>query len=255
MSTTGLTLLTNAFASLNAYMPGDTISTADQTTGLTLLNNLIGNLGLQTAPLVSRQIFPLVAGQGGPADPGNPGSGPYTIGPGGNFNTVRPASQATITGVGLNLNASRPSVEIARSYLTDDMYEAIHIKDLSTALFTSLYYNPTAVNGLGTIYLWPVPNTALNSLVLYSKQPLGAFSTLAASYDLPTGWDKALSEQLALELETPYGRSLPDRFAQRAAQSLRVMKRAAFPMSDLAIDPIFTADSRTDHGYNILTGR
>lgn len=255
MSTTGLAVITTAFGYLNVFQPSETIPTADQTTGLTLLNNLLDNLGLQTAPVVGRQVFPLVAGKGGPADPGNPGSGPFTIGPGGNFDTVRPASAATITGVGLILKTSTPSIEIPRAYLTDDGYEGIRIKDLQSSLFTSLYYNPTNVNGRGTINLWPVPNSSLNSLVLYTVQPLGRFSTVEASYDLPTGWDKTLAEQLALELETPYGRTLPDRFEKRAMLSLMVMKRAQLPMSDLSIDPMFRQGNRLDHGYSIVTGR
>src|SRR4030081_1680823 len=98
-STTALTVITTAFQILNVFMPGDTIPAADSAFALTLLNGMMGQWALQpgTIPVTSREVFPLVAGQGGP-------NNPYTLGPGGNFNAVQSPSNDDLLGAGLLLN-------------------------------------------------------------------------------------------------------------------------------------------------------
>lgn len=248
MSTTALALISRAFKLLNIYQPGETIPANDAQDALDLLNGLIGiwKLDALMAPVSLREVFPLVAGRGGPATP-------YTIGDGGDFDTSRPPSPQVITGAGLLLNASVPPVEIARAVYTDDQWNGIAIKDLSNALFTGIYYNATTVNGRGTLCLWPVPDTSLNSLVLYRQQPLAAFVSLSAAYDLPEGYDLALTYNLARLLADPFGKTLSANALDLATSALARVRASNVDLADLACDPMFLGGSpRT--GYNIQTG-
>ena len=248
MSTTALAIITLSHKVLGTFQPGETIPPADTTDALLLLNGLLGTWSLQTltSPIQSRDVFPLVAGQGGP-------SLPYTIGPGGSFNTTRPASEASLTGAGILLGGTTPAIEVPRAIYTDDAYQAIAIKDLASALFTGIYYNATFTAGLGTIFLWPVPNTTLHSLVLYRRQPLTSFVSLSAAYDLPDGYQECFVYNLARRLQEPYGRTLSANALDLARDSLAVVKRANLELTDMPVDPMFVG-SNPRGGYNIVTG-
>lgn len=247
MSTTANTVITGALQLINALGQGETPSAAVATDGLRRLNLMLGSWSLQplTKPVQSREVFPLVPNYGGP-------DSPYTIGPGGDFDTERPNPE-DVQGVGLLLatTGSAPAVEITRTLLTDDMFEAIAIKDLSNSLFTTVYYNATYTGDLGSVTLWPVPDTNVNSIVFYLLKSLRAFSSLTAQYDLPRGLDEALEYNLALRLARPYGFPLPPEIAGLAAHSLSVFKRSNVRMSDQANDPALTQNRRG--GYNINT--
>lgn len=251
MPTTALTIITNAVAPLNVFMAGDTIPNADAQSALNFLNLMIGSLALQgaTIPSEARLVFPLVSGQGGP-------SNPYSIGLTGTFVTTKPAKPDNISGAGVLLGATTPAVEMPRAVLNDEQYEAIRIKELQTSLFTYVYYNATVANALGTIQLWPVPNSTVNSLVLYLKQPLAAFTSLSASYEMPLGFEEALTYNLERRLATVFGRTMPPDDLDLAKRSLMYVKTSTAQLTDLPIDPMFVPTSGArKHGYNILTGR
>jgi hypothetical protein len=154
-------------------------------------------------------------------------------------------SGATVQDVGAS-----PPVEIPRSLLTDDMYQNISIKNLTSGLFTSVYYNETFP--LGTIKLWPIPTQAINRLVLYSQQAIRGFADLTTQYDFPPGYEDAFEYNLALRLASPYSRDVPGGVAQLAQTSLKMLKRANTPMSDLVVDSMFAENHR--QGYNLITG-
>lgn len=249
MATTASTIITTAFNNLNVYMPGDSIPAADSSLALTLLNGMMGQWALQTGtiPVEARETFALTAGKGGPGNV-------YTLGSGGNLDTARIPSAAHLTRAGLLLGGSTPAVEIPRTVYTDETYAAIRVKDLTTALFTGVYYNPTFASGFGSVSLWPVPNTALHQLVLYRLQQLNQFVSLTASYDLSLGYDEAIWTNLTLRLAMPFGRKVPDDLRELARSSLGVIKGSNLKMVDLPIDPMFLTD-RSRRAYNIDTNR
>lgn len=226
---------------LGIRQSGETMAGADMQDALDLLNGMIDGWGLQPGTILNqqREVFPLVAGQGGPANP-------YTMGPGGDFNTVRPVY---VTGAGLLLGTS-PTIEIPLSFLTDDAYEAIRIKDLGSPYPTSLYFNAT--QPLASIYLYPVPTSALNDLVLYSLDASLGFANLTTQYTFAPGYVEAMEYNLARRLAAPYGQPFTPELDQLARKSLAWVKTANTRMVDLSLDGALTIGSQKP--WNILTG-
>jgi len=147
-------------------------------------------------------------------------------------------------------------VEIPRALLTDDAYQAIQIKSLTNAQFTNVYYNPTYP--LGTIFLWPCPNTAENQLVLYLQSAFVGFASIARDYDFPDvpGYAEAIQYQLDLRLITPYGVKDPaiiEPIREMAAQSFGLIKRANNRLTDLPTDATLLSWNPRSF-YNINTG-
>ena len=248
MATTATAIIYGAFDLIGVIAAGDTLEGNDFTDGYRRLQNMVGTLGLQpaTAPFVGREVFPLVAGQGGTLTP-------YTIGIGGDFNTTRPAS---LDGAGIILDNTLPlaqQIESPRGVLTDAMYQAIQIKDLPNSLFTGVYYSTEFAGGLGAINLYPVPDNNLTSLVLYRRDQMGLFSSPTATYEIPPGYDEMYEYQLALRLAGPYHRDLPPYVQQMAVETLAIVKRANARLRDLSSDAAPVTNDRHRTYYNILT--
>jgi hypothetical protein len=175
MSTTASAIIQGAFETIGVLGEGQTLDYAKGADGFRRLNLMIGSWALQplTIPVIAREVFAITSGKGTP-------SNPYTIGAGGNLNTARPPTQQSVTGAGLLLNSADPNpVEIPLPVITYDMYQANQIKDLSNGQPTQLFYKPTSP--LGSIFLYPIPDTTINSLVLYLAKPLTQFTSLTAS--------------------------------------------------------------------------
>lgn len=245
-STSALEIITGAFDTCGIVAPGQTLQPAQANGALGRLNRMMGQLKLQplSQPVIARDVFPLTAGRGGP-------SNPYTIGPGGDFNVARPIR---LSGAGLLLVQATPAttVEIPRFVLTDAGYQAIPIKDLGDTLFTYVYYKPTYASDRGSVYLYPVPTIATNSLVLYRAEPLTSFATLSTSYDLPDGCAEALEYNLARRLLTPFGivdAAVIADVLEMARTSLANFKRANTKMVDIPNDAF-----KGPGIYNITTG-
>lgn len=240
----GTTIIQGALDLIGVLQAGQTIDGNDLADGYRRMQNMMGQLGIQslTAPSVGREVFDLVAGKGSTTNP-------YTIGPTGDLVTSRPNG---LVNAGLLLGQSTPpySTELPRTLYTDDAYESIQIKDLSNSLFTGVYFSATSPNA--TIGLWPVPDNALNKLVIYRLDQLGPFQSLTAEYVLPVGWDEMLEAQLAIRLAIPYKRQVTPELREMAVMSLANVKRANYKDNDIATDPALTTNGRG--GYNINTG-
>ncbi len=249
MSTTANTIIQGALELLGVIDPEDPPSAAMYAGAYRRLNLMLGSWSLQplTIPVTAREVFPLVSGKGSTTNP-------YTVGPGGDLNTSRPAE---LEGVGLLLApvGTAPAVEISRPQLTDDMYQFTAIKDLAKSLFTTAYYNATFAGGLGSLYLWPVPNTSVNSIALYRLQQLAQFTSPTALYDFPEGADEAVEYNLAKRLLDVYSVDAQRKMnvLDLAKSSLAIYKRSNTVLTDLPCDSMFTPQDRRG-GYNIDTG-
>jgi hypothetical protein len=149
-------------------------------------------------------------------------------------------------------------VEVPRPVITDQAYQAIQIKNLANPQFTAVYYNPTFP--FGFIWLWPLPNTAQNQLVLYLQTAFAGFADLTTAYEFPSlpGYTSALDDGLAVELSMLPIYGVPGEIAARAVakadKSLGLIKRANTKLMDLPSDAqVLTNNLRG--GYNINTGQ
>lgn len=258
MSVTALQIITDAFAVPNVLMQGETPGGPMAASALRSLNRFVGYLGLSNLafPTQAPETFPLTAYKGGPPSPVAPVLGPYTIGPGGDFNRAsRPPFQNAIVGCGLLLRGvSNPPVEvIARSVFTDDEYQSIAVKNLTSVQFTGMWYNPTFSSGLGSISLYPVPDNSNYSIVLYLRTALPLFANQNAAYDLPDGYEECFVYNLARRLAGMNGRSLLPEDIRIAVAALRRVKVSNVKLRDLLPDPMFAPSDRR-HIYNIQSG-
>ena len=245
---TGSEIVTDAFSILNVFMLGQTIPAKDASFGLRFLNDMLSEMAQRRSmiPFISREVFNLVANQGGPTNP-------YTIGVGGNFNTQKPANQNSIVSANLILTATTPNVRVPLGIYTTDAYDANALPDLSNTQPTGLYYNPTYSGNLGTINIWPVPTIATNTLELFIQKSVAQFADLTTPYYVPDSLPKALKYNLADGLQTPYGRTLSQAAQRLAVSSMGTFTRSNHQLSDVMNDAyMFSAGRNTL--YNINTG-
>jgi hypothetical protein len=225
MSGTALTYITQAFSNLNVLQPGVTMPPALAADAFLRINLLMSTWAQQLTPAtIGATGVPLLAGKRN-----------YTWGPGGDITTPKPAKQTGLVHATLLLNTSNPPVEVPLAILTDDMVNAIEVKTLQSGQPTAVYYAPTTP--LGTVVLWPVPNTAVNSLVLYAEQTFGPFADLSTTvYTFPDGYDEAIVYNLERRLAGPYGREMPAEDAILARETFANIMRSNQRLSDLPND-------------------
>jgi hypothetical protein len=143
------------------------------------------------------------------------GTTSYTIGTGQTFNTARPMQ---IISAYVRSGTTDYPLEI----ISDEKYAAIANK-ASQGIPEYLNYD----NGYpaGTIKLYGTPSSAY-VIYLLTEKALTAFSTLDTAASLPPGWEKALTDNLAVELEPEYGQPPNPALAIIARKSKGAIKAA-----------------------------
>ncbi len=236
-------VILDAFLDLGIFQPGETIPTADANFALRALNQTVSGMQNQprTFPFNRREVFDVVSEQA-----------TYTIGPGGDFDTDRPPA---LTGAGLLMpsqSSTTGPVEVPRGFLTDDAYQGIAVKDMQSAMFTYVYFNPTYAGGLASVTLWPVPNTTDNRLVLYWGDMLAGFANLTQLYDFPPGVALVFRYHLAEMLAPSYGKEWTELLDRLKNRALAEFKRQNYKLADTALDMTLARGGRG--GYIIQTG-
>lgn len=240
---TAYVYIADALYDLNVYQRGAPISANDGQIGFRHLNYMMSSWALSMSPpVVARDVFPIVSNQQS-----------YSWGPGGDFTTLRPPKQSSITGASLILNTTLPlaqQTEVPLAVYTDDGYRNARIKYQPNTQATGIYYQATSP--LGTLIVWPVPNTTINGLAIYREQQFGPFADLLqTSYVFPDGYDEAIHYNLEKRLCPVFSRTMSDDATMLAAESLRNIEAANMKLTDVANDLV----SNTASGwYNINTG-
>lgn len=233
---------------LNVIMPGGSVPAALGQMAFSALNDLLSEWSqrAEMIPLISRERFTMTADKGGPDDP-------YTIGDGGDFDTERPSNQNSIVSANLILTATSPEVRVPLGIYTDQAYDANQLPSMSNTQPTGLYYNPTYDNELGSIFLWPVPNTDENDLELFLQKNVAQFPDQTTEVYVPDGWPRALKYVLADTLAGRLGRTLTASDQRIMIAAKGTIERANFKLQDLANDATFALTIRRTL-YNIMTG-
>lgn len=166
-----------------------------------------------------------------------------------------PASPATGVVTIQAFQSLNSQVEIPIAILTDDAYESIQVKGMSNSQFTQLYYQPT--QPWGTIYLWPMPNTGANQLVVYLESQFTGFATLSRDYTFPetAGYYDLLQFSLAERLLFSFpGQADADAIRAEARKAKAIVKRQNYTIHDAPSDAAAAVGADRRFGYNIQTG-
>jgi len=141
------------------------------------------------------------------------GTDVYTMGPSGDFDTTRPEKIGTafIRYSGLDY----PLV----IDVNGSTYAGIADK-LETGRPRLMWVNPTMTTA--TLTFWPVPDENY-PLYIYSKKPLGQYAAASSEIVLPSGFDRMIGYNLALELGDEYG-TLAQTTVALAAESFQKLK-------------------------------
>lgn len=132
-----------------------------------------------------------------------PGQRDYTLGPTGSFSSTRPL---WIISANLLLVGTDPEINISLGIIRDlDTWSNLTLPGLETAFPTLLY--STRAMPTDTIQLWPVPSVAYD-LELYVRTAVkDNFTATTDTADLPPGYEEAIVNNFAIELDSLYGGS------------------------------------------------
>lgn len=138
----------------------------------------------------------------------------YTMGTGGTFNTSKP-------------------IAVISSYIRDGVtdYPVKIIGDEAYAMFSDKastglpeYLNFTNAYPLSTVRLFPSPSSAY-TLYMLTEKTIGNYS-LSSTISLPTGWERAIIYQQAVEISPEYGQQVSQETASIALESMSLMRKA-----------------------------
>ncbi len=142
-----------------------------------------------------------------------------TIGAGGDFNTTWPITvlDSTFT----RNNTTAPNVDFSLAIINNDEYSSIPVKTVTGPYPQYLYYDRNYP--LGKLYFWPVPIAALE-LHLSTWKPLTNVTALTTTIQLPPGYARLLTFNLAVEIAPQFGvEALPSvqKIAAKSKENLR----------------------------------
>ncbi len=175
----------------------------------------------------------------------------FTIGPTGDIAAQRPVYVDAMTYV---VPGSSPEVETIMAPMSDDQWDVLSIKNLTSSLPTQYYYSTSFTTLLGTIFVWPTPTQSVK-LYVYVKQGAGVPVALSSTILGPPGYQEAFMYQLALRLMTPFSRSpndVPLLVGPQglANQAFARIKRANMQPGLLGVDAALVPTS--GGAYNVL---
>ena len=145
-----------------------------------------------------------------------PGQGTYTVGPTGQFVMPRPVE---IEGAQVRIS---PSVEYSLDVISNDEYNRITGKGITSSLQRVIAFLPTYPNAQITLY--PVPSTA-NVIRITSRAPFTQLSTMTEIVSLPPGYQEAIIYNLAFRVATSMNKPLSAAALEMAQRSLETIKR------------------------------
>lgn len=202
-------IITRAYRILGDISDSETLTTSRADIGLEALNAMLDSFSIERLMIyqVRQESFTWPAS-----------TTSRTIGSSGDFDTHRPDRIETGTYFQDANNISYP-VALPRNRA---VYDNISDKTITSSYPEMLFYDPSVT--LGTLYVYPVPNQSL-TLKLNSWQPLTVFDSLVEVHNLPPGYRRMLTYNLAKELESEAGVPLSMGALKIANDSRKVIKR------------------------------
>ena len=194
---TGTELIQNAFIEIHVFEPGEPLNPEDSTFGLVKLNRLLDSWATKRLNVfyVGHASFAFGVAQQS-----------YSIGPtGADFTAARPTR---IKYANVLLVSTTPNARIPLDVLNIQEYAALDVPAQTSSFPSRLYYQPTNPNG--TLWPWPNPTDTANLLELFTWNQLSqiAVADVGDEYNLPPGYEDAITLSLARTLLSAYGKTL-----------------------------------------------
>lgn len=218
-------LITDILQDLNVVGAEETPSDADAHFVLRRMNRWIESLALENLTLhhVVRTLQTLAAS-----------TASYTIGTGGTINVARPIE---IQHAGLIIDtAATPKTEIPIRVFTDQEWQGIVQKDLTSSLAQGIYYDRGSVAGLGRIYPWPIPTVGTTQLALYALLQLTQFADLNTTYTLPTGYELFFETNVLTLIAKSFGKAVSEDQKIAARDAKTKLKRSNIRPVRIGVD-------------------
>ena len=220
-------LITGALQDLRVVQTGEVVSADDAALGLSRLNDWINTLETErlTIYTLTRTTWTIVAG-----------TASYTIGTGATVNIARPTGPLAIQNIGFQDTAPDTTIEYNLGPpLTEDAYDGISQKTLTSTFPQVWYYNPTYdASGFGVLIPYPIPTSTTLEGVIYSPTPVSEFSAVTDTIALPPGYRRFLRTGLAIELSSAFDAGITPALQMAAAESKADIKRANMRLSDMS---------------------
>jgi hypothetical protein len=181
--------------------------------GLVKLNDMIDSWSTERLMIYgySTQSYAMVSG-----------TNAYTFGTGGTF-TPRPIA---IVAANIITDATL-KLRYAMRLITIDEWNAIRDRQAGSLLPKVLYND--GQYPLSTLSMWPTPNSSTSLLELYTWQQIADFAALNSTFDLPIGYERAITYNLALDLAGEYRVSVPAEVLKVAIESKADLKALNAP--------------------------
>lgn len=206
-------LVNAALREIGVAAAGEVLATADSEDARTRCNRMINGWAATNLTIysVTRTTATLTANQAS-----------FTVGTGGNINIVRPVF---IEKVNFIDTSQSPTFEYTLpELLSEQAYESINLKALTSLYPQAAYYNPTYP--LGTLIPWPIPTSATLLWAIYHWAAISEFAALTDTVTLPPSYEDAIVQNLAILLCPSYGVQPHPVLVKTAAESLATLKRA-----------------------------
>ena len=218
---TAAEILNSALRKIGEFQAGETVSSDISTVGLALLNTMLDSWAAERLSVY--QIAQL-------SNTWPAATTSRTIGSGGNFTNSRPVR--VDSAFFLDSSSNKYELQILRGRA---QYDAFTTPSSTADLPEYLFYDPSYPTG--TLYLYPVPEGAI-TLLLNVWQTLQSFASLSTDLALPTGYQRAIEFNLAVEWAHEFGREVPRAVMAIAIQSKAVIKSINLPEPMMSLDPM-----------------
>lgn len=230
-------IMSQAMVDATIISPGESISAAKSTQVFNKLNDLLESWSLDKLTVYAGVLesFALINGQN-----------EYSYGDNGDFDSVRPIK--ILDGCFVRVGAVDHHVAVKPL----NVYRRIRIKEENgTPRFLSFNEDYP----LMTVFFFPTP-ASTDSVYLKVWKQLVSFSDKTTSVDLPPGYRRAITFNLALELCPAFGKTASEELIGLAGQSLRSIRKSnSIKPNPLRTDQLTAvANGVLGGGRSILSG-
>lgn len=205
---TGASIIEGALRKLGQIEPGEVPTPDEYADALEALNDILDSLNNERLMCFALQTEALTLASGDDT---------YTVGTSGDLNTTRPVEVVAAYAVVDNISHT---IDL----ISEEQYAAIPDKTAVSDWPDKLLYRPTMVSSLGTVIVHPVPNGTV-TVKLVTRIQLTSIATTATTVTLPPGWNRYLTNQLAIEIAPEYEMSPPPSVLKAAGESMTGIKK------------------------------